>query len=94
VQQGGVWSNSVPFSVNTATISGVTPASGVPGTQVTITGSGFGAAQGNGQVWLGSAYGVVQSWSDAQVVATVAAGSLSGNAMVLQNGVWSNAVSF
>ena len=94
VRQNGTWSNSVTLTVNTAMISNVAPASGAPGTQVTITGSGFGAAQGTGQVWLGTANGVVQSWSDTQVVAQVAAGSASGNAQVLQNGVWSNAVPF
>ena len=87
VEQIGAWSNSLPFNVSTATIASVMPASGVPGTQVTISGSGFGAAQGSGQVWLGTAAGVVQSWSDAQIVALVAAGSASGNALVLQNGV-------
>jgi hypothetical protein len=45
-------------------------------------------------VWLGTAYGAVQSWSDTQVVALVAAGSASGTAQVLQNGVWSPAVPF
>jgi len=89
VQQGGVWSNPEPFAVNTATILNVAPTSGVPGTQVTITGSGFGAAQGSGQVWLGTLNGVVQSWSDTQVVALVATGSASGNVQVLQNGVMS-----
>jgi len=94
VQQGGVLSNSVAFNVNTGTILNVSPASGVPGTPVTITGSGFGASQGIGQVWLGTANGVVQSWSDGQIVAEVATGSSSGNAVVLQNGVMSNAVPF
>ena len=94
VQQGGIWSNAVTFTVNTTTVSSVAPTSGVPGTQVTFTGSGFGAAQGNGQVWLGTANGVVVSWSDTQVVAQVAAGSASGNAQILQNGVWSVPVSF
>ena len=54
----------------------------------------FGAAQGNGQVWLGTAAAVVQSWSDTQIVAQVGAGAASGNAQVLQNGVMSNAVAF
>ena len=94
VQQGGVWSNGTPFSVNTAAISSVAPASGVPGTSVTIAGSGFGAAQGGGQVWLGTAGGVVQSWSDGQIVALVGTGSATGSARVLQNGVLSNAVPF
>jgi uncharacterized protein YjdB len=94
VQQGGVLSNAVSFTVNTATITNVSPSSGVPGTQVTITGSGFGAERGTGQVWLGTANGVVQSWSDTQIVAEVALGSMSGNAQILQNGVMSNAVPF
>jgi uncharacterized protein YjdB len=94
VQQGGLSSNAVQFNVNTATILTALPASGVPGTQVTISGSGFGATQGSGQVWLGTANGVVLNWSDTQVVAEVATRSMSGNAQILQNGVMSNAVPF
>ncbi len=94
VRQSATWSNSVAFNVNTATIATVTPDSGVPGTEVTIAGSGFGAAQGSGQAWLGSANAVVQSWSDTQIVALVASGSASGNALVLQNGVMSNPIPF
>ena len=75
-------------------ISNVTPTSGVAGTQVTIAGSGFGATQGSGNVWLGSNYGVVVSWSDAQVVAAVASGSKTGTVAILQGGVWSNSVNF
>src|SRR5208283_2915702 len=47
VQQGGLLSNAVSFTVNTATITSVSPSSGVPGTQVTISGSGFGENQGS-----------------------------------------------
>jgi uncharacterized protein YjdB len=94
VRQGGLASNAIPFTVNTATISNVSPSSGVPGTEVTITGSGFGSAQGDGQVLLGTASGLVQSWSDTRIIASVALGSTSGSARVLQNGVMSNAVPF
>jgi hypothetical protein len=94
VQQGGILSNSVAFNVNVEALLNVSPASGVPGTQVTISGSGFGATQGSGQVWLGTANGVAQSWSDTQVIAVVATGSTSGNAQVLQGSVWRNAVPF
>ena len=93
IQQGSA-SNSVPFTVNTASIASIAPTSGVPGTQVTINGSGFGAAQGSGQVWLGTIPAIVTSWSDAQVIATVAAGAGSGNAQILQNGIMSNAMPF
>ncbi len=94
VQQGGVWSNSPALSMITALISGVSPAHGVVGTSVTISGSGFGSPQGSGQVWLGTANGVVQTWNDSQIVAVVATGAASGNVQVLQNGVMSNAVPF
>ena len=94
IQQRGALSNSVSFSVTTPTISSISPTSGTAGTQVNISGSGFGSAQGNGQVWLGTALGQVSSWSDTLISATVDPSSTSGNAQVLQNGVWSNAVSF
>ena len=94
VQQNGFSSNTVPFNVNTAMILNVAPTGGAPGTQVTIAGSGFGSIQGSGQVWLGTSNGVVESWSDTQIVAIVANGSISGNAVVLQNGVMTNAVPF
>src|SRR6267378_3176239 len=92
VLQGGVWSNSVTVTVSTPNITSVTPTTGIAGTQVTIAGTGFGATQGSGNVWLGSTYGVVVSWSDTQIVANVATGSKSGVAQVLQGGVWSNSV--
>jgi hypothetical protein len=94
VQQGGVESNTLSFTVNNASVASVTPTNGLAGTQVTITGSGFGASQDNGQVTLGTAPGAVTNWSDTQVMATVATGSTSGTAQVLQSGVWSNSVPF
>jgi hypothetical protein len=94
VVQGGARSNTFTFTVATPTISNVTPTSGLAGTQVTIAGSGFGPTQGNGQVRLGNTTGIVTAWSDSQVVATVANGAASGTVQILQNGVWSNAVSF
>jgi hypothetical protein len=94
VLQGGVWSNSVPLTVITPQITTVSPTTGIAGTQVTITGTGFGASQGSGNVWMGNTYGVVVSWSDTQVVATIASGAKTGTAQILQGGVWSNSVSF
>jgi hypothetical protein len=93
VLQGGVWSNAITFTVNTPHITSISPTSGVAGTQITINGTGFAASQGSGNVWLGSTYGTVVSWSDTQVVATIASGATSGVAQVLQGGVWSNAIS-
>ena len=94
VQQNGSASNSTPFTISTAAITSVSPNNGLAGTQVTISGSGFGATQGSGSVWLGTVPAIVGSWSDSQVVATVATGAATGNAMILQNGVLSNAIPF
>jgi IPT/TIG domain-containing protein len=95
VQQGGVWSNSIAFTVIKPNITSINPTSGYPGTQVTITGTNFGATQGSGSVWLGNKLaGGIVSWSDTQIVATVAATALSGSAQVQQNGVWGNSVTF
>jgi hypothetical protein len=74
-------------------ISSVTPSTGEHGTEVTITGSGFGDEQGASEVWLGATKAVVQSWSDTRIVAVPAAGSLSGSVRVLRNGALSNPVS-
>ena len=94
VTQGGQQSNSIAFTVNSPTVTGIQPTNGVAATLVTINGTGFGSPQGNGQVQLGSMNGIVTSWSDIQIVATVATGATSGNAQVLQNGTWSNALPF
>jgi hypothetical protein len=84
----------VPFTISTPHIAGISPTSGSAGTSVTFTGTGFGASQGGGAVWLGSTNGQVSSWSDTQVVATVASGSLTGVARTQQNATWSNAFAF
>jgi hypothetical protein len=97
VQQAGVWSNTtnpVAFTMPTAAVSNSPPISGSPGAPFTVTGSGFGASQSGGKVWLGTDYGVVQSWTNTQIVAQVAAGSTSGVVQVLQGGVWSTPVAF
>lgn len=86
VLQNGVMSNPVAFAINTLHIASITPTSGSSGTSVTFTGAGFGSSQGTGTVILGSALGQVTSWTDTQITATVAAGSLSGVARVQQNG--------
>jgi hypothetical protein len=94
ILQNGVWSNAVAFDVNRPHIYYVDPESAAPGAPVTIYGAGFGAARGNGVVWLGSTAGQAVSWSDTEIVAQAASGSLTGIARVQQNGMWSNAVKF
>jgi len=54
-----------------AHLTGLQPASGLTGTTVTITGSGFGAVQGTSLVTFDGTPAAVTAWSDSQVVATV-----------------------
>lgn len=75
-------------------IASVSPSTGVAGTQVLISGSGFGNAQGSGKAWLGTVPAVIVSWSDTQIIATVAPGSGSGSAYVQENGAFSNSLPF
>jgi hypothetical protein len=76
-------------------LTSISPSSGVPGTSVTLTGTGFGAVRGTGSVWLGNKLaGSITSWTDTQIVATVATNVASGNAIVQQGGTWSNSVAF
>jgi RHS repeat-associated protein len=94
VRRDPLFSNTVAFTVFTPAISSVTPTSGPVGTAVTVNGSGFGAEQGSGQIWLGTQPGIVTSWTDSQVVASVAPGSSTASALILQGGILTNAVSF
>ncbi|WP_353070120.1 IPT/TIG domain-containing protein [Tunturibacter empetritectus] len=72
-------------------ITGVTPNPAPAGTPVTIVGSGFGAAQGNGVVIIGGIQASASSWSDTAIVVTVPAGAASnGVTQVFQNGFPSN----
>ncbi len=72
-------SNTYNWTVNQPLITSMSPTSGVPGTAVTLTGSGFGATQGTSAVTFSGANVVVTSWSDTNIVATVPSGTASGN---------------
>jgi hypothetical protein len=72
IMAGRDFGGHVTFTANTLQITRISPASGLSGTQVTITGSGFGAAQGSGSVMIGGAASQIASWSDTQIVAAVA----------------------
>ena len=80
VVNAGGSSNAIGFAVTSTVpvLSSIAPATAGSGISVTITGSGFGAAQGGGTVvMLGQAFGIV-SWADNQIVATVPAGIVPG----------------
>jgi RHS repeat-associated protein len=76
---GGVFSNNAAVTVTgTLSISSISPDSGLPGSSVTILGSGFGATQGTGTVAFDGSVAAVTSWSNTSITATVATGTLSG----------------
>lgn len=77
-------------------ITNVSPDHGIPGvTQVTVTGAGFGAQQGSGELLLGTREAqVISSWTDTQITATIPAESETGLVGVDQNGLQSNDLPF
>lgn len=84
-------SPSPTFTVGNNVVSSVTPASGLPGSQVQISGSGFGATQGSSSVVFNIWTGTVNSWSDSLITATVPSSASTGPVKVFVGGVVSNA---
>src|ERR1019366_5503555 len=73
----------------------LSPASGVVGTSVTITGLNFGATQGTSTVTFnGTTATTITSWSATSIVVTVPAGAATGNVVVNASGVDSNGSAF
>src|SRR5258707_465873 len=94
---GGVASNGSTFTVVAApAITSVAPAAGGGfGSSFTITGTNFGATQGNGRVTLNSIPATVSSWSATSIVAQVPSGVTTGNVVVTAaGGISSNGVRF
>ncbi|MFZ2960830.1 MAG: IPT/TIG domain-containing protein [Candidatus Ozemobacteraceae bacterium] len=90
VTVGGASSNqSTTFTVSAATISSVSPSSGIAGTQVTIIGSGFGASQGSGYVTFNGQTAQIVSWSNTYVSCTVPSISISQTTSVAVT-VWTS----
>ena len=75
-------------------ITSVTPDSGAVGTSVTVTGTGFGAAQGNSTVSFNGTAGVPTSWSETAIQVPVPAGATTGPVTVTVGGQKSNGVEF
>lgn len=74
-------------SVNSATapapvITAVSATTGSIGSQVVISGSGFGTSQGNSVVLLNSAPVTINSWSNTAIITNIPAGATSGPLLV------------
>ena len=63
-------------------VDSVSPTSGAAGSQVSITGSNFGASKGSSTVTVGGVGAQVVSWSDTKIVAIVPGGTQGGAVVV------------
>ncbi|HKV64028.1 MAG TPA: IPT/TIG domain-containing protein [Candidatus Acidoferrum sp.] len=90
---GSVASNGVNFSV-TPNIASISPVAGGVGTPITITGSGFGSAQGTSNVTFNGTAATPTAWSATSITVPVPAGAATGNIVVTIGGVASNGVNF
>jgi len=76
------------------TITSLSTTSGVVGTAVTITGTGFDGSQGSSTVTFNGTQATPTSWAAKSIVVTVPAAATTGNVVVTVNGGPSNGVSF
>ena len=93
ITEGGVRSNSnINFNIPAPRITSISPTRGTAGTQVTVTGSGFGATQvGNNTLVFYPGYpSTIVSWSDTQIVGTVPSSANTGPLYVWITGTYSN----
>lgn len=82
---GGV-SSGTAFTVDTnPTITLLNPDTGPVGTSVTITGTLFGAVQGNGRVRFNGTEATITSWADTSIVCTVPPLATTGPVVVTNN---------
>jgi YD repeat-containing protein len=85
---------SVSLEVINPAISSMSPHSGAPGGTVVISGLGFGASRGSGQVNFNSVAASVVSWSDISISVTIPSNAVSGPVTVADLGLTSNGVQF
>ena len=71
-------------------IQNITPGTGVVNTAVAITGFGFGDSQGSSTLTFNHIPGVIQTWTDTVILATIPTGASTGPVVVTLNGQPSN----
>ena len=89
-----VWVGSASIGVGIPWLTSVSPAAGIPGMAVTITGTSFGTTQAASTVSFNGTLATPTSWSNTQVVVPVPTGTSSGNIVVTVSGKSSNGVGF
>jgi YD repeat-containing protein len=85
---------TVPLPTPAPAISNLSPASGLIGTAVTITGTNFGATQGTSTVKFNGTSATPTTWTDTSIVAPAPSGTTTGNVVVTARGQASNGVTF
>ncbi|HEV7219537.1 MAG TPA: FG-GAP-like repeat-containing protein, partial [Terriglobales bacterium] len=86
---------SASFTVVTGLVlSGLSPALATVGTSITITGSGFGAAQGSSTVKFNGVTATPTSWTSSSIVVPVPPGALAGPVTVTVAGIQSAGAMF
>jgi len=95
VTVAGQASAGVTFTVTSApAITGISPNAAPVNTTVTISGSGFGAAQGGSTITFNGTAATPISWSDTSILAPVPAGATTGSVVVAAGGLNSNGTTF
>src|ERR1051325_9592324 len=86
------YSSEVVYTVaaGAPTIVNLSPASGSPGTSVTISGSGFAATQDSSTVTFNAIAATPTNWSSTTIVAPVPAAAVTGPVVVTVGGFQSN----
>jgi hypothetical protein len=87
-------SSTVPLLASLPLITGISPNYGAPAAFVSITGTGFGATQGNGYVVVGNGRAEVTSWSTSSITIRVPSTATTGSLYLIADGQSTNAVPF
>jgi formylglycine-generating enzyme required for sulfatase activity len=82
--------NGATLNFNRPFITGINPASGLPGASVTLTGCNFGTSQGNSIITFNGITAAASSWNDTQIVCAVPEGAATGPVTVSVSGRASN----
>jgi hypothetical protein len=88
VTVGGVASNGSAFTVDVVpSITTLAPSSGVVGTSVTVTGTGFGATQGGSTITFNGTAASPSGWTATSITVPVPAGATTGDVVVTVGGL-------
>jgi YD repeat-containing protein len=85
---------TVRITLSSVQVTSVSPPAAVVGSTVTITGSGFGAAQGASTVTFNGVTATPSAWSSTSITVNVPAGATTGPVVVAVGGQSSNSVGF